>query len=88
MPNYLHRCSKCGNEQNDLRGMTDPAPVVKCSECNLDMPQVMKASFQFTYGKENFHGPTIGERATHQIETARAAGLDPVPVGHKTYTGR
>ena len=40
------------------------------------------------YGKENFHGPTIGERATHQIETARAAGLDPVPVGHKTYTGR
>lgn len=37
----------------------------------------------FTQGKEEFHGPTIGERARKTIEDSRAAGLNPEPVGER-----
>lgn len=35
----------------------------------------------FTYGKADFHGPTVRERAEQQVREARAAGYDPQPAG-------
>lgn len=37
----------------------------------------------FSHGKSDFHGPTIKERQDQQIATARAAGMDPQPVGSR-----
>jgi len=34
----------------------------------------------FTYGKEDFHGPTIKERQDKQVQDAIAGGYDPQPV--------
>ncbi len=37
----------------------------------------------FTYGQEEFHGPTIRERATKTIEDAKINGYDPQFVGSR-----
>ena len=37
----------------------------------------------FTYGKEQFHGPTIGEQARQQVAQAAAAGITAEPVGSR-----
>lgn len=49
--------------------------------------------FQGPAGRKAFHGDhadggTIGERREKMIADARANGYEPVPVGHRTYTGR
>lgn len=31
----------------------------------------------FSYGRADFHGPTVRERAKQQIEDARRAGIEP-----------
>ena len=36
-----------------------------------------------TYGKDDFHGPTVKERADQIVKMGRAAGNDPVPVGKR-----
>lgn len=35
----------------------------------------------FTYGKSDFHGPTVRERQREQVAQAAAAGIDAQPVG-------
>jgi hypothetical protein len=37
----------------------------------------------FTYGKDNFHGDTIGERQRKTVEDAKINGYDAVPVGSR-----
>jgi len=49
-----------------------------CFKCHVG-----SLRFGFTYGKENFHGPTIKERQDKQIADAKAGGLDPQPIGSR-----
>ena len=35
----------------------------------------------FTYGKEDFHGPTVVERQREQMRQAESAGIKAEPVG-------
>lgn len=48
-----------------------------CFKCRIG-----SVSLGFTYGKEEFHGPTINERKAEQEAGYRAAGIDfePVPL--------
>ena len=45
-------------------------------------------AFGFVGGREQFHGPTIGERQRDIITRAKQNGYNPEPIGYKTYTGR
>lgn len=45
-------------------------------------------AFAFPYGRDQFHGPTIGERKEQQIRESAAAGNAITPVGDTVYTGR
>lgn len=58
-----------------------PELVRGCYAC-----KVSTVGLQFTYGKEAFHGPTVGERADKQVADARGAGLDPVPATRGCWT--
>ena len=51
-----------------------PSRVEGCYAC-----KVSTVGLQFTYGKADFHGATIGERQERAVSDARSAGLDPVP---------
>jgi hypothetical protein len=71
--------------------------VITCSECSKDFEaevtprrgaicfacHIKTIRLGFTHGKADFHGPTIKERQDKQISNARAAGLDPQPVGSR-----
>jgi len=46
-----------------------------CFGCHIRTVQM-----KFTWGKEDFHGPTIRERQVETVRAGRAAGLDPEPV--------
>lgn len=37
----------------------------------------------FTYGKEDFHGPTVRERQIKQVADAKAGGINAEPVGSR-----
>ena len=47
-----------------------------CFKCHIGTVRL-----GFTYGKEDFHGPTIKERQDKQVADAKAGGIDAVPVG-------
>lgn len=49
-----------------------------CFKCHIRTVEI-----GFTYGKQDFHGPTVRERANKQIEQAKSAGLEPAYVGSK-----
>lgn len=40
-------------------------------------------ALQYTYGRDNFHGPTLGERIERQYADAKSAGVDAEPVGSR-----
>lgn len=42
---------------------------------------VKSVNLGFTYGKENFHGDTIGERQRKTVEDAKINGYNAEPVG-------
>jgi hypothetical protein len=46
-----------------------------CFKCHIQGIQ-----FGFTYGKEDFHGPTIKERQDKQLADAKSAGINAEPV--------
>jgi hypothetical protein len=52
----------------DLFPMGEAPREAACVECFAWSPRVFGAAMQFTYGKENFHGPTIGERVEQQLK--------------------
>ena len=47
-----------------------------CFRCHLKNIRI-----GFAHGQENFHGDTIGEKQRKAVADARAAGLNPEPVG-------
>ncbi len=56
-----------------------------CGYCLKKLPGYgeLTLSMHFTYGKSEFHGPTLKERQERQITEAKTAGLDPTPVGKR-----
>ncbi len=47
-----------------------------CFKCHLQT-----VNLGFTYGKEDFHGPTVVERQREQMRQAESAGIKAEPVG-------
>lgn len=54
-----------------------------CPECGLQSPRDYSAAIQFTYGKDEFHGPTLGERIEQQQKDCAADGVRMEPVGNR-----
>ena len=65
-------CNTCGSKFETLE---IPFRGEVCFKCHLQ-----NVGFKYTWGKEDFHGPTVRQRQQEQVEVARNAGLDPVPV--------
>ena len=66
-------CEDCGDK---FEVETLPRRGSVCFKCHLRGVRI-----GFTYGKQDFHGPTVRERASKQIEEAKSAGLEPAYVG-------
>lgn len=49
-----------------------------CFKCHIGT-----VNLGFTYGKQDFHGPTIKERQNKQMADARSAGINAEPVGSR-----
>lgn len=68
-------CTTCGDTWTfDVR----PARRTECFRCH-----VRGIRLGFTYGKEDFHGPTVRERQKAQEAEMSAKGVDFAPVGRK-----
>lgn len=66
-------CDQCGKVQV-LDTIPRRGPV--CFKCHIST-----VNLGFSYGKENFHGPTIKERQDQQNAQATQAGINAEPVG-------
>lgn len=67
-----YSCTKCGTHVDDIvqrRGEI-------CFKCH-----VRTISLGFTYGQEQFHGPTIAEQQRKTVADAKAKGINAEPVG-------
>jgi hypothetical protein len=69
-------CESCGqsfefDEELPRRGAV-------CFRCHI-----RGISIGFTYGKQDFHGPTINERRRQQEQQATDAGIKAEPVGNR-----
>lgn len=62
-------CGKNADETPQRRGLI-------CFGCHIKSIRL-----GFTYGKENFHGDTIGERQRKTVEDAKINGYNAEPVG-------
>jgi hypothetical protein len=66
-------CQRCASpfevEEMPRRGLI-------CFACH-----VKTVNIGFSYGKSDFHGPTIGERQRKAVADARINGYNPEPVG-------
>ena len=49
-----------------------------CFKCHIST-----VNLGFTYGKEDFHGPTIKERQDKQVADAKINGIKAEPVGSR-----
>ena len=91
MPSYPYRCPNCGTHTSIYAPMDGPRPVPRCS---CTRPQVamqriygVNVGLTFAGGRQVFHdgyeghGETTKETAELWVKQARAAGLDPEPVG-------
>jgi len=69
----IFACVECGKqfEAEEL-----PRRGELCFKCH-----VRGINLGFTYGKEDFHGPTVRERAQKQVEEASANGITAEPIG-------
>lgn len=68
-------CDICGSE---FEADELPRRGSICFRCHIKTVDI-----GFTHGKDNFHGPTIGERQRKQVADAKAAGIDAQPVGSR-----
>jgi cytochrome c5 len=64
-------CGKHKDEQVQRRGEI-------CFACHIKGVRL-----GFTYGKEDFHGPTIAERQRKTVEDAKINGYNAEPVGNR-----
>jgi hypothetical protein len=67
-------CESCGKSFEFDEELPRRGPV--CFGCHLKSIRL-----GFTYGKQDFHGPTIKERQETQVAQAKAAGVEARPVG-------
>lgn len=65
-------CTQCGRE---FREEAMPRRGAVCFGCH-----VKTVRLGFTYGKEDFHGPTIRERQQKTVEDAKINGYNAEPV--------
>ena len=68
----------CDNCSTDFYTPELPRRGAICFKCHIK-----GIHFGFTYGKQDFHGPTIKERQDKQIADAKAGGLNPEPIGSR-----
>lgn len=66
-------CARC---EDAIHAAQHPTPEDGCYACKLD-----SVHLGFTWGREDFHGPTIKERQDKQIAECAADGVDIEPVG-------
>lgn len=66
MENYEFNCKRCGGfvSVNEV-----PRRGHICFKCH-----VKTVSIGFTYGQEDFHGPTVAERQRKIVQEAEASG--------------
>ena len=67
-----YSCTQCDTYVNDTVQRRGPI----CFKCHI-----RTINLGFTYGKEQFHGPTIGEQQRKTVEDARINGYTAEPVG-------
>lgn len=85
MDNCIHResigeiglCARC---EDLLHAQRHAEREPGCFACKVDT-----IGLQFTYGKAEFKGPTIGERQEKQYAEAKQDGVDIAPVA-KTWS--
>jgi putative FmdB family regulatory protein len=75
---YAYKCPTHGNFDVEAP-MSETQPQEHCPMCGGLCPKMLTGSLQFAYGKEDFHGPTIGERRAQQLEDFPTAE----PVGQR-----
>jgi hypothetical protein len=88
---YSYECPKHGEFQRSMpfghasKGVYHKLGQVGDTEhCDLWSPRMYgQAGLQFTYGKEDFHGPTIGERLEADRKEWDEAGIKAEPVGQR-----
>jgi hypothetical protein len=81
MDTCLHRhtlgmdglCARC---EDAAHAAQHPEPVPACFAC-----KVGSISLGFTWGREDFHGPTIRERQREQERVCAEEGVKAEPVG-------
>jgi hypothetical protein len=66
----------CASCDDAVHAAAHLEPVEGCFAC-----KVGRVRLQFTYGREDFHGPTLGERIDQQLKDAKEGGVDAEPVG-------
>jgi hypothetical protein len=69
------RCLECLNVFMDSEL---PRRGSICFKCHIKSVRL-----GFTYGQEDFHGPTVKERADEQVRVAKEAGINAEPVGSR-----
>lgn len=63
---YAYECRDHGDFLDDFEFGNAPSET-PCPECSLPSLRIYtSASIQFTYGKDDWHGPTLGERLAQQ----------------------
>lgn len=71
----LYSCSSCSR---DFEADEPLRRGAICFGCHIKTVRL-----GFTHGKEDFHGPTIRERANEQVRVAAEAGIKAEPVGNR-----
>lgn len=66
-------CARC---EDAIHAQQHPSKHEGCYACKLDTIHL-----GFTWGREEFHGPTIKERQDKQVADAAEGGIDIEPVG-------
>lgn len=84
MPRYTYQCDEHG-PFDVYSSMAATQPQESCPHGNIEhlAPKVLCGAIQFTYGAEDFHGPTIGERFERQVADCAADGKGYEPVGQR-----
>lgn len=67
----IAKCISCGTEYNP-----DGVARLECFRCHI-----RGIRLGFTYGKEDFHGPTVRERQKAHESEMKSKGIDFAPVG-------
>ena len=69
---------ECESCQKNFIADEMPRRGAVCFSCH-----VRSVRLGFTYGKEDFHGPTVVERQREQMRQAESAGIKAEPVGQR-----